>query len=82
MRKVIEMERRQHSWQRGDEHWQLESGRMFSAESMAAIPALRATDEALAAERNQLSHGQQQAPGERCRSAGMGAAAAFTARGR
>jgi putative transposase len=32
-----------------DEHWQLEGRRMFSAESMAAIPALDALPTAVAA---------------------------------
>jgi putative transposase len=32
-----------------DEHWQLEGRRMFSAESMAAIPALDALPAAVAA---------------------------------
>jgi hypothetical protein len=41
---VIEMEKRQLCWQRGQEEWQLERRRFFSEATMAKIPE---PDEAL-----------------------------------
>jgi len=53
-----------------DEHWQLEGRRMFSGESMAAIPSLEElpTQPSLQ-EATASANSQHQAPGEQCRSA-------------